>query len=149
MSAPGRYVIRAATHSDASPEAIMVAITSPGRRARWQPEIVSMEGPEPLKPGDEQEGQARMLGFRVEGKSRAVEVGPDLFEEDVLVGVRMRVTYEVRPDGDGARIDHVLEADLPRGALGSLLSVLLRWRLKRMQRMSLDGLARQAEEPSG
>ncbi len=125
----------------------MAAITAPHRRSSWQPEIVAMRGPEKLGAGDEQEGDAKMLGFRVQGKSTAVRAEQRVFEEDVIVGVRMRITYEIEPTPTGSRIQHRLEADLPGGPIGGLLSLLLRWRLRQMQRASLEGLARQAGVP--
>ena len=81
-----------------------------------------------------------MLGFQVEGVSTASVVDEHRFEEDVIVGVRMRVSYEVTPTETGCVVTHHLSATLPGGFLGSLLSLLLRRRLRRLQRVALEGL---------
>lgn len=115
-------------------------ILRPATWPEWQSEILSVEGPERLVPGDAVLGDAKLLGFKVEGRSTSIEVASDAFVQDVIVGVRMRVRYTVERDGDGARVTHRLESRLPRGIAGSLLSVLLRWRLRKMQKMLLDDL---------
>jgi hypothetical protein len=112
---------------------------------QWQPEIISVEGSPRLETGDVVRGSARMLGFGVHGHSTITEAGDGGFSEDVLVGVRMKVTYEVRADGDGAVVVQRLRADLPGGISGRLLSLLLRPRLRRMQREALRQLVRRAE----
>ncbi len=116
----------------------------------WQPEIVATEGPKRVVVGDIVSGHARMLGFHVQGRSRALEVDESVFEEDVVVGVAMRVRYEVHPEGDGCRVVHRLESDMPRGLSGRLLSLFLRARLRRMQRTAIERLVAQSEvaEPS-
>lgn len=112
---------------------------------RWQPEIVATEGPSRVSPGDVVHGHARMLGFHVAGHSTAARVAERAFEEDVVVGVRLRVRYEVTPDGDGTVVTHRLTSDLPRGILGYILSFFLRWRLRAMQRAALRELVAQSE----
>ncbi len=106
-----------------------------------------MVGPKRLQAGDTQEGIAQMLGFRVQGKSTVIASTPSAFEEDVIVGVRMRILYEVETPEDGRTVvRHRLEADLPGGAMGKLLSFFLKRRLNAMQQASLRGLVRQSEE---
>lgn len=112
----------------------------------WQPEIVAAVGPSRIAEGDEVEGRARMLGFVVEGRSHAIEVGDDVLEEDVVVGVRMRVRYEIEQDPAGTKITRRLTAGLPGGPAGRLLSVFLKVRLKRMQTKVLRAL--QSADPS-
>jgi hypothetical protein len=112
----------------------------------WQSEIVSVENRGPLTTiGEVARGEADLLGFQVHGHSTATDVGPARFEEDVVVGVRMRICYEVRPDERGCLVTHSLIADLPGGVCGSVLTLFLRWRLRRLQRTALAGLARQSE----
>jgi hypothetical protein len=86
-----------------------------------------------------------MLGFIVAGRSGVLRVTPDELEQDVLVGVRMRIRYTVRPAPGGAVVEHRVAARLPRGPVGSLLSLFLRPRLRGMQRRTLAGLAREGE----
>ena len=104
-----------------------------------------MYGPDDLDVGDSVEGLASMLGFRVEGRATTTDVGTHHYEEDVVVGVRMRMRFEVTPSGSGVVVKHRLEAPLPAGFAGRALSFFLRRRLRRMQRDSLANLCRQAE----
>ena len=87
-----------------------------------------------------------MLGFHVDGHSTTTGVDSTHYEEDVVVGVRMRVRYEVEPATDGALVTARLFADLPGGLAGRLVSFFLRWRLGHMQRTALKRLVAQSEE---
>jgi Polyketide cyclase / dehydrase and lipid transport len=111
----------------------------------WQPEIVSVEDRGRLAPGEVARGAADLLGFKVHGHSTATEVAARCFEEDVVVGVRMKICYEVEPRGAGSLVTHSLVADLPGGTCGGVLALVLRWRLRRLQRTALAGLTRQSE----
>ena len=115
----------------------------------WQPEIVATEGPSRVAPGDVVKGRARMLGFDVDGRSDAIEVGEGVFEEDVVVGVAMRVRYEVRPDPAGCVVIHRLESRLPSGVSGRLLAFFLRYRLRKMQKKAIERLVTQSESGAG
>jgi hypothetical protein len=66
-----------------------------------------------LAAGDVVRGEADLLGFEVAGLSTATRVEETLFEEDVIVGVRMRIGYRVHADGAGTLVTHSLLADLP------------------------------------
>lgn len=128
------------------PEAVMDLVRDPKTWPRWQPEIVSTEGPAPLNEGDDVYGHAEMLGFHVEGHSKSTGVAPDAYEEDVIVGVRMRIVYEVGRDGSGNTVvTRRLSALLPDGVAGRVLSFFLRRRLTRMQNGVVEELVRQAE----
>lgn len=118
-------------------------IRKPQTWPEWQSEIVAVTGPEILSEGDVVDGDARLLGFDVTGRSTTLTASESSFEEDVVVGVRMRVTYSVTPSASGSIITHRMEADLPTGIAGSLLSLLLGRRLKKMQRDLLAALSRQ------
>jgi Polyketide cyclase / dehydrase and lipid transport len=133
-----------------APEVVLRRLLDPSTWPQWQPEILAASGPSTLDTGGVARGRARLMGFEVEGHSTAIEVGRDAFEQDVVVGVRMRVRYEITPNPHGVMIVHRLTAELPRGILGRILSFFLRWRLKRMQRVVVARLAAQSEsEPSG
>lgn len=114
----------------------------------WQSEILATDGPAPLEVGDEVLGKARMLGFDVEGRSEATSIDAHTFVEDVVVGVRMIVTYSVAEDDSGCTITRTVEMELPGGPLGALLALPLRRRLKKMQDQVLHALAAQASEGS-
>lgn len=128
------------------PETVMELVRDPKTWPRWQPEIVSTEGPAPLKEGDDVYGHAEMLGFDVEGHSKSISVTADAFEEDVIVGVRMRIVYEVSRDDSGSTVvTRRLSAQLPGGFAGRILSIFLKRRLTRMQDGVVEELVRQAE----
>lgn len=144
------FVIEKGMPARCSAEQMMAYLLDATSWPAWQPEIVATEGPKRVDRGDMVTGHARMLGFHVQGRSLAVEVGDRVFEEDVVVGVAMRVRYEVHPDGDGCRVVHRLESEMPSGLTGRLLSLFLRGRLRRMQRTAVERLVAQSEvaEPS-
>ncbi|HET7483347.1 MAG TPA: SRPBCC family protein [Actinomycetota bacterium] len=112
---------------------------------RWQPEIIASSGPAPLREGDAVEGRAALLGFVVDGRSTTVSSETDVFEEDVVVGVRMRVRYELREVPGGVVVTRRLTASLPRGFSGRILSFFLKRRLTSMQRGVLNELVAQSE----
>lgn len=136
--------IEASQPSPASVSDVIAYLRVPETWPLWQSEILAVEGPEVVSEGDVIEGHARLLGFDVSGRSSIEKIATDSFHEDVIVGVRMRVTYSVTPSTRGSVITHRMEADLPAGIAGSALSVLLGWRLKRMQKRLLAALGRQA-----
>jgi hypothetical protein len=139
-----RFEIEASTPSEAPPAGVLAYLRAPATWSSWQSEIVATHGPEVVGEGDVVNGDARLLGFDVTGHSSVLKVSPEEFQEEVIVGVRMRVTYSVKPIASGSVITHRMEADLPAGLAGSVLSLLLGWRLKRMQKGLLRRLARQA-----
>lgn len=139
-----RFQIAASFPSGASTGEVVDYIRRPETWPRWQSEIQATRGPDVLAEGDVVDGDARLLGFDVTGRSAVVKVSDDTFAEDVIVGVRMRVTYSVSPTPSGSEITHRMEADLPAGVVGSLLSMFLGWRLKKMQKNLLAALVEQA-----
>lgn len=128
-----------------SPDKMMAYLLDATSWPAWQPEIVSTRGPERVAKGDIVSGHARMLGFHVEGRSIAEQVGTTVFEEDVVVGVAMRVRYEVHEEPGGCRVVHRLESQMPSGLTGRLLSFFLRGRLRRMQKKAVERLVAQSE----
>ncbi|MEA2517397.1 MAG: Polyketide cyclase / dehydrase and lipid transport [Actinomycetota bacterium] len=139
------YRIQDRVTTRAEPEAVMERVLSPKTWPEWQAEIKTVEGPDRMEDGDQVSGDAELVGFKVQGRSDAHVVDEGLFIEDVIVGVRMVITYEVRPTESGSEITRTLEADLPRGFLGGILSIVLRAKLRRMQKKLLSSLAGQAE----
>lgn len=107
----------------------------------WQPEILATRGSRELDPGDAVVGDAQMLGFKIAGRADIVSVEEGAIAQDVIVGIRMRVTYELDARGATTLVTHRIDADLPRGLSGRLLSFFLRYRLRAMQRRLLDDLA--------
>ena len=98
-----------------------------------------------MEEGDQVEGRARLLGFVVSGRSTTVTATGYSFVEDVIVGVHMRVTYEIRDTAGGVIVTRRLDASLPDGVAGRVLSFFLKRRLKAMQRGLLDALVAQVE----
>lgn len=128
-----------------SKDTIMDELLDATKWPSWQPEIVSASGPTRMSEGDVARGRARMLGFGVHGVSVAAEVGPRVFEEDVVVGVAMRVRYLVEDLADGCRVTHSLVCEVPSGPAGRILGFFLRLRLRRMQRTAVARLVAQSE----
>lgn len=126
----------------------MRIVRDPGTWPGWQSEIVATEGPAPLEVGDEVLGKAKMLGFEVEGRSEASHIDRAQFVEDVVVGVRMIVSYTVEENAAGCTITRTVDMELPGGPLGRLLALPLRRRLKKMQVQVLHALADQASDVS-
>ena len=85
-----------------------------------------------------------MLGFDVDGQSVALRVESGQFEESVVVGVGMHIIYTLEVTPEGTRITHRLTSQLPRGFLGSILSIFLRRRFRKMQRELLERLREQS-----
>ena len=127
------------------PERIVSVLRDPSTWPEWQSEIVTTDGPARLESGDEVEGRAKLLGFEVDGRSHTVDASATSFIEDVVVGVRMRVEYEVTPGPQGATVTRRLTTFLPGGFSGRVLSFFLKRRLKAMQRGVLEALIAQAE----
>lgn len=123
----------------------MEHILDAARWPSWQPEIGDTQGSSKLVAGDVVTGGASLLGFDVAGRATVDDVSASHFVEDVIVGVRMRITYEVADRGDCCTVTASLTADLPRGPSGRVLALFLKRRLRWMQRAALENLVRQAE----
>ena len=139
------FVIERSAPTRAAAEAVMERITTPKTWPQWQSEIVAVEGPDRLAEGDVVEGRARLLGFDVRGKTTITGATEQQFDEDVIVGVRMRISYRAEPRGDKTVVTHRMTADLPAGLAGTVLSWLLAWRLRKMQSLLLRRLCDQAQ----
>lgn len=142
------FAIQSTVPAACPPKRVMDLLLDPSTWPNWQPEIVSTKGPDRVGTGDFVNGKASMLGFYVDGWSRATSVDERSFSEDVVVGVGMTVRYSVTATPQGTNITHTLVSDLPGGVAGRVLSLLLRWRLKRMQRVALRRLVAQSETVS-
>ena len=139
------YVIEDEITVGVSSEAVMTQILDPTTWPRWQSEIHSISGPPSIQKGDEIRGDARLVGFDVEGVSHALEAGESRFVEEVWVGVRMQVEYQISESDGRTVIRRRLEADLPGGVLGRLLTVVLKRKLRTMQKDVLASLAQASE----
>ena len=135
-----RFETQASRTLSTSLSEILRQLVVPATWPRWQSEIVSTSGPERISEGDVVSGQASMLGFEVAGRATAVEISDEAIEQDVVIGVRMRVRYVLTPTPEGFRITHRLTADLPSGFAGRILSFFLKRRLRSMQRDVLENL---------
>jgi hypothetical protein len=131
------------------PDVVIRELLDASRWPQWQPEIVATVGPERVHVGDIVRGHADLLGFGVAGQAAIEEVPDDGLVEDVLVGVRMKVTYQVEPRGADSLVRATIVTEAPTGISGRVLGFLLRRRLRRMQRTALDRLTRLAEAQAG
>lgn len=148
MSSGKNFTTERTTVVDGDPARILELITSPATWPTWQPEILETSGPERLETGSIVDGRASMMGFEVDGKNATLSLSSERVEHHAVVGVGMRITYEIETTPEGSKLTHRLDSNLPSGPLGSLLSFFLRARLRKMQREVVKNLARQAEEPS-
>ncbi|MGH2806541.1 MAG: SRPBCC family protein [Actinomycetota bacterium] len=145
MRLPSRvFEISHSRDADCSPDLLIKRILDPATWPEWQPEILSTEASGPLAQGSTVNGRARLLGFVVDGRSTTAATGDHYHEEDVIVGVRMRVHYEVEETPRGARVTRRLTAYLPGGFSGRVLSFFLKRRLRSMQVGVLESLVDQA-----
>jgi hypothetical protein len=131
--------IEASTRVD-SPQVVMDRVRRPSTWPEWQSEIVTTEGPDELGVGDHVTGDARMLGFLVGGRADVSEVDEKGLQQDVIVGIRMKVAYSIAREGADWVVTHRLVADLPRGLSGRVLSFFLTRRLRKMQQELLVSL---------
>ncbi|CAN5201803.1 hypothetical protein BH20ACT24_BH20ACT24_02390 [soil metagenome] len=138
---PLRHTVSSRRILRADPQRVMALIADPTTWPRWQPEVFEARGLSPVQRGSVIDGRARMLGFDVTAHSTVTEATRSLMEQDVVVGVGMRVRYRLSVAPGGCVLEHRIEADLPRGLSGRVLSLFLRPRLRRMQRRMLDNLA--------
>ena len=142
---PERFSISSSRITSADPDSVMARVVRPETWSEWVPEIVAMDSSGELAAGDEAEGLAEMLGFRVDGRARVTEATPVRLVQDVVIGVRMIARYEVEATPRGTRVTHELVVTSPEGAMGRLLAFLLRGRLKAMQKRLLANLVRLSE----
>lgn len=106
-----------------------------------------MESAGEVSEGDTLRGRASMLGFGVDGHGSVIEATSDRFVQEVVVGVKMTARYEVESTSSGTVIKHELTVVAPEGPAGTFLSLLLRWRLRLMQRRLLNNLVMQVGAP--
>jgi hypothetical protein len=103
------FEIRRSLKTSSAPEVVYGNLINPKAWPHWQSEIVSIEDRGSLAAGDVVRGEADLLGFEVAGFSNAIRGSMEtLFEEDVIVGVRMRIRYQVHADGAGTLVTHSL-----------------------------------------
>lgn len=149
QSARASFEVGAERVAKCPPDVVIRQLLDASRWPRWQPEIVATVGPQRVHVGDIVRGHADLLGFGVAGQAAIEEVPDDGLVEDVLVGVRMRVTYQVEPRGADSLVRATIVTEAPTGISGRVLGFLLRRRLRRMQRTALDRLTRLAEAQAG
>jgi hypothetical protein len=130
--------------AECSPDLLIKRILDPATWPDWQPEIISTDASGPLDEGATVDGRARLLGFVVDGRSITIAADDRSYEEDVIVGVRMKVRYDVEEVPEGSRVTRHLTAYLPSGFSGRVLSFFLKRRLRSMQVGVLESLVDQA-----
>jgi hypothetical protein len=138
------FEISHSRNAECSPDLLIKRILDPATWPEWQPEIISTDASAPLDEGTTVDGRARLLGFVVDGRSTTISSDERSYEEDVIVGVKMRVRYEVEAVPDGSRVTRTLTAYLPSGFSGRVLSFFLKRRLRSMQVGVLESLVDQA-----
>ena len=123
-------------------ENVMRLIQDPWTWPRWVPEIVEINRVADSAPSEGGiDGRASMLGFEVDGHARVLQSQDDFFANEVTVGVRMAASYQVEETSVGCRVTHRFEVVAPGGPAGKVLGLMLRGRLRKMQRQLLRNLA--------
>jgi hypothetical protein len=140
------FITERSISTTASPDEVMRRLRDATTWPEWQPEIISTVGSRSLDPGEDVVGSAKLLGFLVDGRSRVEQVTDSSIGEDVIVGVRMRIRFDIQATDDGCVVTRHLIADMPSGPMGRVLSWFLRRRLKKMSVDLLDRLVSQSEE---
>lgn len=148
MSRARSFAITRTARARCDVETVRAQLVAPGTWPVWQSEILSTDGPDTLAEGDVVTGRATMLGFEVDGQTVAAIVDGERVEQEVVVGVGMRISYVLEPEPSGVKITHMLVSELPSGPAGRVLSFFLRRRLRKMQEGLLKRLVSQAEASS-
>lgn len=131
----------------AEPDAVWELIADARRRPEWMPEVrVVSTNDRALEKGDRFEGVSQLLGHGFVGVSEVTEsVEGVSLAERVVIGARVSSRWTVSAAATGgSNVTQELTIDFPSGALGRVERRLLLWRLRRLQRQSLVGLAKSA-----
>lgn len=137
------FSLKRSRRSSSPPGHLLDKLARPATWPEWVPEITATRSKTVVGEGDDVEGLAEMLGFRVNGRAKVTEVTPTRFVQDVVIGVRIVARYDVEADGDGSVIHHELLVSAPRGPTGRLLTFFLKRRLRVMQKRLLENLSTQ------
>ena len=133
-----------ATEVAAPPEEVWALLADPSTRPSWMTELVEVDAaPGQVGVGDRFNGRSSILFHDFIGASEVTESEPGVrLAEEVVIGARFVSRWEVRPTTSGAKVHHTIDVEFPAGPFSPLERWVLRRRLLRMQRQSLDNLAR-------
>lgn len=144
---PRHVTSTAAIDIAATPAEVFAVVRDGQNRPGWMPELEVTDAPaRPLAAGDRVRGRSVAFGHRVPGLSDvlAVEDGRVL-EEDVIVGVRLRITWSFTSAGGATRCTQAIDVAGPTGPLGPVLRWVLSVRVRLLQRRTLARLRKQVE----
>ena len=120
-------------------------IADPTARPAWMTELRSVDAaPGEVQVGDRFSGASSILGHEFLGESRITVVEPDkVLAEEVVIGARFVSRWELVPSDDGrsTTVHHAIDVQFPTGLFSGVERWVLRRRLLRMQRSSLQNLA--------
>lgn len=129
----------------APPLAVWAKIADPAERPAWMTELRRVDAATgEVQVGDRFSGASAILGHEFLGESRVTDVDRGkLLAEEVVIGARFVSRWELVPSGDGrsTKVHHVIDVQFPTGVFGAVERWVLRRRLLRMQRTSLEALA--------
>lgn len=129
----------------APPLAVWAKIADPAERPVWMTELRRVDAATgEVQVGDRFSGASAILGHEFLGESQVTEVERGkLLAEEIVIGARFVSRWELVASGDGrsTTLHHVIDVQFPKGVFGAVERWVLRRRLLRMQRTSLEALA--------
>ena len=134
----------------APPAAVWDLLADPTHRPSWMTELKQVDAnPGPLVVGDRFCGESSILLHDFVGASEVKAAEPGrLLAEEVVIGARFVSRWEIVDAGGGSSVHHTIDVDFPAGPFSWLERWVLRRRLLRMQRDSLQNLARRLSSPT-
>ncbi len=138
----------------AAPETVWAFLCDARRYPEWIPDTLAIlsVSDEPLVAGSTYRERSRLLGpLSLPSDWRVVEFAPPRSQQhDGRMLGPMSITFEVAPDGEGARFAYRLSYDVPLGPAGRLLdSLAVRPRLRNGFRQAAENLRRLVEAGAG
>lgn len=128
----------------AEPDAVWALVADASRRPGWMTELRRVDAPPgPVEEGDRFVGESSILFHDFVGASEVTAANAGkLLVEEVVIGARFVSRWEVTPAGPGrTTVRHSIDVEFPAGPFSAIERWVLRRRLLRMQRASLQNLS--------
>ena len=127
----------------ADADAVYDAVADIKGRLQWLHELKEVDSTVPqAEEGVRFVGRSSVLRHDFLGTSEVTRAEPGkALAEEVYLGARFTSEWTFTAVDGGTRVRHCIDIDFPSGPLGALARLLLRRRLRTMQRASLAALA--------